>query len=45
MVSDALEMLVVDEAARVVTENDGRGDDVVGAEMNELPMPSEADVD
>ena len=45
MVSDALEMLVVDEAARVVTENDGRGDDVVGAEMNESPMPSGFDVE
>ena len=34
MVHDALEMLVDDETAGCVTEVDGLGVDVVGAEMN-----------
>ena len=45
MVYDALEMLVIGKTAGGVTEVDGLGDDVVGAEMNESPMPSEADID
>ena len=38
-------MLVVGEMVEGVTEAGGLGDDVVGAEMNESPMCSEADVD
>ena len=45
MVHDALEMLVADETDGGVTEVDELGDDVVGEEMNESPMRSEADVD
>ena len=37
-------MLVVDEMVEDVTEAGGLGDDVVGAEMNESSMSSEADV-
>ena len=40
-----MEMLVVGEMVEGVTEAGGLGDDVVGAEMNESPMSSEADVD
>ena len=43
-VHDALDMLVV-EIVKGVTEASGLGDDVVGAEMNESPMSSEAAVD
>ena len=45
MVHDALEMLVVDETDGGVTEVDELGDDVIGEEMNESSMRSEADVD
>ena len=38
-------MLIVDEMVEGVTEAGGLGDDVVGAEMNESPMFSEADID
>ena len=38
-------MLAVDEMVEGVTEAGGLGDDAVGAEMNESPMSSEADVD
>ena len=38
-------MLIVDEMVEGVTEAGGLGDDAVGAEMNESPMSSEADVD
>ena len=34
-----MEALVVDETAGGVTEVDRLGDDIVGAEMNESPMP------
>ena len=38
-------MLVVDEVVEGVTQAGGLGDDVVGTEMNESPMSSEADVE
>ena len=38
-------MFVVEKMVEGVTEDGGLGDDVVGAEMNESPMSSEADVD
>ena len=38
-------MLVVGEMVEGVTEAGGLGDDVVGAEVNESPMSSEAGVD
>ena len=44
MVHDALGMLGIDETDGGITEIDGFGDHVVGAEMNESPMPSEAGV-
>ena len=38
-------MLLVDETVEGVTRAAGLGDDVVGVEINESPMSSEADVD
>ena len=38
-------MFVVEKMVEGVTEDGGLGDDVVGAEMNESPMSSDANVD